>query len=357
LCGGITFHTDFKFLPLSGYDIILGMDWLEAHSPMKVHWVGKWLEFEYEARVVRLQGVVPKLSTCHQLSKVQLNWILKQEAWEHILELSVEDKGQSQNIPFEMAQLVEEYHELFDKPAGLPPPREVDHTIPLLSGAQPFRLRPYRYTPQQKNEIEKQIIEMLEQGVIQHSSSPFASPVLLVKKKDREWRLCVDYRRLNAHTVKNRYPMPIFDEIVDELCGAKIFTKLDHRSGYHQIRIKEGDEFKTAFQTHNGHYEYRVMPFGLTRAPATFQDFMNKILTPFLRKCVVVFLDDVLIYSRDMEEHVLQVKQVFQKLKDHQLKLKLSKCRFAQTTLEFLGHLISAKGIATDPEKVQVIRD
>jgi hypothetical protein len=269
----------------------------------------------------------------------------------------VEDKGQSQNIPFEMAQLVEEYHELFDKPAGLPPPREVDHTIPLLSGAQPFRLRPYRYTPQQKNEIEKQIIEMLEQGVIQHSSSPFASPVLLVKKKDREWRLCVDYRRLNAHTVKNRYPMPIFDEIVDELCGAKIFTKLDHRSGYHQIRIKEGDEFKTAFQTHNGHYEYRVMPFGLTRAPATFQDFMNKILTPFLRKCVVVFLDDVLIYSRDMEEHVLQVKQVFQKLKDHQLKLKLSKCRFAQTTLEFLGHLISAKGIATDPEKVQVIRD
>jgi hypothetical protein len=127
----------------------------------------------------------------------------------------------------------------------------------------------------------------------------------------------VDYRRLNAHTVKNRYPMPIFDEIVDELCGAKIFTKLDHRSGYHQIRIKEGDEFKTAFQTHNRHYEYRVMPFGLRGAPATFQDFMNKILTPFLRKCVVVFLDDVLIYIRDMKEHVLQVKQVFQKLKDH----------------------------------------
>lgn len=159
LCGGITFHTDFKFLPLSGYDIILGMDWLEAHSPMKVHWVGKWLEFEYESRVVRLQGVVPKLSTCHQLSKVQLNWILKQEAWEHILELSVEDKGQSQNIPFEMAQLVEEYHELFDKPAGLPPPREVDHTIPLLSGAQPFRLRPYRYTPNRKMRSKSRLLK------------------------------------------------------------------------------------------------------------------------------------------------------------------------------------------------------
>jgi hypothetical protein len=161
---------------------------------------------------------------------------------------------------------------------------------------------PYRYTPQQKDEIEKQIQEMLDSGIVQQSSIPFASAVLLVKKKDGEWSLCVDYRRLNSYTVKNRYPMPVFDEIVDELAGASVFSKLDHRSGYHQIRLREGDEPKTVFQTHHGHFEYRVMPFGLTGALATFQDFMNQLLAPFLRKWVVVFLDDVLVYSATMED-------------------------------------------------------
>lgn len=166
--------------------------------------------------------------------------------------------------------------------------------------------------------------------------------MLLVKKKDGEWRLCVDYRQLNAYTVKNRYPMPIFDEIADELSGAAIFSKLDHRVGYHQIRIKEGDEPKTAFQTHSGHFEYRVMPFGLTGAPATFQEFMNHILAPLLRKCVVVFLDDVLVYSSSLELHLQHLKAVFQILSEHHLHLKRSKCLMAQTTLEFLGHVISA---------------
>lgn len=150
--------------------------------------------------------------------------------------------------------------------------------------------------------------------------------------------------------------MPIVEEILDELFGATVFTKLDHRSGYHQIRIKKGDEFKTAFQTHCGHYEYKVMSFGLTGAPTTFQEFMNFVLQPLLRKCVVVFLDDVLIYSKNMDEHMQHLRQVFQLLKEHKLHLKLSKCSFAQDKLEFLGHVISRNGVATDPKKMEIVK-
>jgi hypothetical protein len=198
---------------------------------------------------------------------------------------------------------------------------------------------------------------MLNSGIIQHSSIPFASPILLVKKKDGEWQLCVDYRRLNAYIVKNIYPMPIFDEITDELSGVAVFSKLDHRSGYHQIWHKEGDEHKTVFQTHYGHFEYRVMPFGLTGAPATFQEFMNHILAPLLRKCVVVFLDDVLVYSPNLETHVQHLQAVFELLNHHKLHLKRSKCSFAQDKLEFLGHVVSAQGISTDPHKVQMVQN
>jgi hypothetical protein len=151
--------------------------------------------------------------------------------------------------------------------------------------------------------------------------------------------------------------MPVFDEIVDELTGALVFSKLDHRSGYHQIRLREGDEPKTAFQTHHGHFEYRVMPFGLMGALATFQDFMNQLLAPFLRKWVVVFLDDVLVYSATMEEHVGHLKQVLDLISQQQLYLRESKCVFDQAKLEFLGHIVSAAGITTDPNKIRVIRE
>lgn len=188
--------------------------------------------------------------------------------------------------------------------------------------------------------------------MIQPSASPYASPALLVKKKSGEWRLCVHYRRLNALTIKNKYPLPVIEELLDELFGAEWFTSLDLRAGYHQICMEESDQHKTAFQTHSGHYEYKVMPYGVTGGPATFQHVMNTILAPLLRKCVVVFIDDILIYSTSWDEHLKHVAAVFELLHQHQFKVKLSKCLFAQKQLTYLGHVISAAGVATDPTKI-----
>jgi len=257
--------------------------------------------------------------------------------------------------PAEITKLIEEFADIFAKPQGLPPKRSYTHTIPLIAGAQPFKLRPYRYSPAQKDEIEQQVVELLQNGWIQESSSPFASLVLLVKKKTGDWRLCVDYRRLNALTIKNSYPMPIMDEFLDELAGAIWFASLDLRSGYHQILVDPADTFKTAFQTHNGHYEYKVMPYGVTGGPATFQHVMNTVLAPLLRKCVVVFIDDILIYSKTWEDHIQHIREVFLLLQHHQFKVKLSKCSFAQQEVHYLGHVISGAGVATDPSKVRDI--
>jgi len=249
--------------------------------------------------------------------------------------------------------LLQSYKDVFDDPKQLPPHQSYDHAIPLLPDAVPINSMPYHYSPQHKSEIEQQVQDLLSAGLIVHSHSPFASPVLLVKKKDGSWRFCVDYRKLNNMTIKNRFPMPIIEEILDELHGARLFTKLDMKSGYHQIRMLPEDEFKTAFKTHQGHYQFRVMPFGLTNAPATFQCIMNQILQPFLRKFVLVFLDDILIYSSNLEDHCQHLRQVLEVLRANQLYLKESKCSFAQDSLEYLGHIISSRGAATDPSKIQ----
>jgi len=173
----------------------------------------------------------------------------------HSVQESCSAPAVDSGIPPAVSHLLQQYHHLFHEPTDLPPNREDDHHIPLILGAQPVNIRPYRYSPQQKSEIEKQVTDMLQRRVIKPSSSPFASPILLVKKKDGTWRLCVDYWHLNAITVKNKHPLPIVDELLDELAGAKWFTKLDFRSDYHQIRVAENDEYKTAFKTHNGLYE------------------------------------------------------------------------------------------------------
>jgi hypothetical protein len=234
----------------------------------------------------------------------------------------------------------------------LPLDRAYDHHITQLPGFQPVNVKPYRYSLQQKNKIERQIKKMLQQGIIRASQSPFASPVLLVRKKDGTWRFCVDYRHLNVVTVKNRFPMPVVEELLDELAGLKFFTKLDLRSGYHQIRSAEEDECKTAFRTHSGHYEFRVMPFGLTCAPETFQEAMNSVFAYVIRRYVLVFVDDILVYSPTLEAHQQHLREVFRLLVHNQLFIKPSKCSFAQPSLEYLGHIISAQGVSTDPSKI-----
>ena len=183
--------------------------------------------------------------------------------------------------------------------------------------------------------------------------SPWGCPALFVKKKDQSLRLCVDYRLLNAVTIKNKYPLPRIDILFDQLFGAKVFSKIDLHSGYHQIKIRVEDIPKTAFSTRYGLYEYLVMSFGLTNAPAHFMYLMNSVFMPELDKFVVVFIDDILVYSKNEEEHAEHLRIVLQRLREHKLYAKFSKCDFWLTEVQFLGHIVSEKGISVDPSKIQ----
>lgn len=199
--------------------------------------------------------------------------------------------------------------------------------------------------------------EMLTNGTIQASSSPYASPVVLVKKKDGSWRLCVDYRGLNGLTIKDRFPIPLIEDLMDELGSSQVFSKINLRAGYHQVRMDPKDIHKTAFKTHSGHFEYLVMPFGLTDAPATFQGLMNAVFKEYLRKFVLIFFDDILVYSFSMEDHLAHLQLMFQKMRDHSLFAKESKCDFDVAKIKYLGHYIEAGGVSTDPNKIKAVAE
>ncbi|KAK1652704.1 hypothetical protein QYE76_070509 [Lolium multiflorum] len=357
-CRGQKFKNTFRVFDIPCYDIIVGMDWLNACGKMWIDWPNKILRFKVDGKRVTLKGIKDKVHSCEAISAKEIQKLAHQGALAQVIHLCpVGEAYEHTPLPPIIEQLLQENTNCFESPTGLPPHRPFDHKIDLMPGVPPVNVKAYRYTPQQKDEIERQIKEMLAQGIIKPSQSPFASPVLLVKKKDGTWRFCVDYRQLNAVTIKDRYPMPIVDELLDELAGAKFFSKLDLRSGYHQIRMREVDEQKTAFKTHGGHYEFRVMPFGLTSAPATFQTAMNTVFAHLIRKFVLVFVDDVLIYSKSLEDHAKHLAEVFQLLAQNQLFLKKSKCSFVQKSLEYLGHIIGAEGVATDPAKIAAVQN
>ena len=249
-----------------------------------------------------------------------------------------------------------EFPEVFlDDISTLPPEREIEFNIDLVPGTGPIAIAPYRMSPVELAELKSQLEELLEKKFVRPSVSPWGAPVLLVKKKDGTMRLCVDYRELNKVTIKNKYPLPRIDDLMDQLVGASVFSKIDLRSGYHQIRVKTEDIPKTAFSTRYGHYEYLVMPFGVTNAPGVFMDYMNRIFHPYLDRFVVVFIDDILVYSKTREEHDEHLRIVLQTLRDRQLYAKWSKCQFWLSEVSFLGHVISQVGIAVDPSKVRAV--
>ncbi|GJX12158.1 putative reverse transcriptase domain-containing protein [Tanacetum coccineum] len=216
---------------------------------------------------------------------------------------------------------------------------------------------PYRLVPFEMKELSEQLKELSDKGFIRPSSSPWGAPVLFVKKKDGSFRMCIDYRELNKLTVKNRYPLPRIDDLFDQLQGSSVYSKIDLRSGYHQLRVREEDIPKTAFRTRYGHYEFQVMPFGLTNAPAVFMDLMNRVCKPYLDKFVIVFIDDILIYSKNKKEHKEHLKQILELLKKEELYAKFSKCEFWIPKVQFLGHVIDSKGIHVDPAKIESIKD
>ncbi|GJP30128.1 hypothetical protein CLOM_g22514 [Closterium sp. NIES-68] len=258
------------------------------------------------------------------------------------IETEVENDGEKTlEPPGKIKELLKEFQDILsdDLPNELPPYRTHQHEIVEEPGSKPTFRAPYRLSPKELTDMKKQIQYLLAKGLIRPSTSPYGAPVLFTPKPDGSLRMCIDYRALNKQTIKNKYPIPRIDDLLDQLQGATVFSKLDLRSGYWQIRMADNSIHKTAFQTRYGSYEYLVMPFALTNAPATFQSEMNHILRPLLDECVVVYLDDILIYSRDMKQHVEHLRRVFEILRRERFYVKLSKSKFALEKVQFLGHV------------------
>ncbi|XP_042952144.1 uncharacterized protein K02A2.6-like [Carya illinoinensis] len=344
---GTSFKTSLYLLDLAGCDVVLGVQWLETLGPITWDFSKLLMSFRQEGKLIELQGLRLKPSVVEDGHKMPKGKGV-------LLQIMAVTEGGKEQIKLEadVTQVLEEFQGVFNEPKGLPPPRNHDHQIVLKEGTQPTANRPYRYPYYQKTEIEKIVAKLLKLGVVRPSSSPFSSPVLLVRKADGSWRLCVDYRALNKETVKAKFPIPVIDELLDELFGSVIFSKLDLRSGYHQVRVVEEDIPKTAFRTHEGQYEFLVMPFGLTNAPATFQGLMNDVFKPYLRKFVLVFFDDILVYSKSRAEHLGHLSKVLSLLQQHSLYAKRSKCKFAVGEIDYLGHVINANGVMADATKV-----
>ncbi|GKA12952.1 putative reverse transcriptase domain-containing protein [Tanacetum coccineum] len=290
------FEIDLMPIKLGSFDVVIGMDWLSKYHA-RIICDEKFVHIPIDGKTLIIRAQVMEKKS---------------------------DEKRLEDIP-----VVREFPEVFpeDLP-GLPPVRQVEFQIDLIPGAAPVARAPYRLAPSEMQELSNQLQELADRGFIRPSISPWGAPVLFVKKKDGSFRMCIDYRELNKLTVKNRYPLPRIDDLFDQLQGSSVYSKIDLRSGYHQLRVRDEDIPKTAFRTRYGHYEFQVMPFGLTNAPAVFMDLMNRVCKPYLDKFVIVFIDDILIYSRNKEEHADHLRIILELLKKEKLYAKFSKCDF-----------------------------
>ncbi|KAI3743880.1 hypothetical protein L1987_56947 [Smallanthus sonchifolius] len=349
-----TFPINLVPMPLGSFDIIIGMDWLSKHHA-EVICFEKCIQIPLPSgETLRVFGEKPckglKLMSCTTAQK----YLRKKHVafLAHVVQKDVKEKS-IQDIP-----VIRDFLEVFPEDlSGLPPVRQVEFRIDLVPGANPVARAPYRLAPFEMQELASQLQELSDKGFIRPSHSPWGAPVLFVKKKDGSFRMCIDYRELNKLTIKNRYPLPRIDDLFDQLQGSTCFSKIDLRSGYHQLRVQEEDIPKTAFRTRYGHYEFMVMPFGLTNAPAVFMDLMNRVCKPYLDKFVIVFIDDILIYSKTKADHEQHLRLVLDLLRKEQLYAKFSKCEFWLKEVQFLGHIVNEKGIHVDPAKIEVVKN
>nr|GFA19961.1 putative reverse transcriptase domain-containing protein [Tanacetum cinerariifolium] len=267
-----------------------------------------------------------------------------------------EDKSEEKRL--EDVPIIREFPKVFpeDLP-GLSPARQVKFQIDLVPGAAPVARAPYQLAPAEMQELSTQLQELSDRGFTRPSSSPWGAPVLFLKKKDGSFRMYIDYRELIKLTVKNRYPLPRIDDLFDQPQGSRVYSMIDLRSGYHQLRVREEDIPNTAFRTRYGHYEFQVMPFGLTNAPAVYMDLLNRVCKPYLDRFVIVFIDDILIYSKNRKEHEGHLKLILKLLKEEELYAKFSKCELWLSKVQFLCHMIDCKGIHVDPTKIEAIKD
>jgi hypothetical protein len=299
-------------LDSTGIDIILGMDWLRKYD-------GVILCAKRAIRLIREDGTIVEFNAAIQAEQVRL-------------------LNKVQGTSLNEIRIAREYPDVFPEGLpGMPPDRDIEFMIELLPGMPPISKRPYRMPVNELVELKKQIAKLQSKGFIHPSSSPWGAPVLFMEKKDGTQRMCVDYRSLNDVTIKNKYPLLRIEDLFDQMKGASVFSKIDLRSGYHQLKIRESDIPKTTFRTRYGLYECTVMSFGLTNAPTYFMYLMNNVFTEYLDKFVVIFIDDILIFSKTEEEHEKHLRMVLEKLRSNQLYAKFNKCEFWLTEVVFLG--------------------
>ncbi|KAJ9532845.1 hypothetical protein QJQ45_010962 [Haematococcus lacustris] len=358
-------------IPNPSFDIVLGKPWLAAKNPC-VDWINNVVRLDHAGSTHTLTPPPLTPLQADQLNLLSAPRFRRAARHDEVFMALLTQQPNPSTSPSssapapdppplhpKAAALVQQYPSVF--PKELPavqdmPRRSVDHTI-HLTGPAPSPRPIYRMSQPELDQLKKQLDDLLAKGFIRPSTSPFAAPVLFVRKKDGSLRLCVDFRALNQQTLKNRYPLPRIDDLLDQLSGAQVFSKIDLRSGYHQIRVAEDDIPKTAFRTRYGHYEFTVLPFGLCNAPATFQQLMNDVFKPHLDDFVLVYLDDILVFSKSAADHERHLHLTLSLLRQHQLCANLAKCAFWLDTVDFLGHIVSAAGIQPDPTKVKAVLD